>query len=141
MTAATHPDESRIAAVVERLLRPGGSEKLTAERDAAALATRHAQARAAIAAIAPQRAAAARAWPGELAKLRAAVDALLAANAALRTISDLDSDLYDQQDRLRGSASLNEPIPPRFAGGLDVDHLGFALRDLEQLGRATLATR
>jgi hypothetical protein len=141
VTATAHIDESKIAALVERLVRPGGREQLNAERDAAALAARQAEAREAIAAIAPQRDRTAKAWPGQLSKVRAAVDALVAANAALRAISETDSELYNEQDRLRMSAELREPLDPRFAGALDVDHLVRALRDLEALGRQTLASR
>jgi hypothetical protein len=141
MTATAHIDESKIAALVERLVRPGGREKIADERAAAALAARHAQAREAIAAITPQRQQAAKAWPGQLSKVRAAVDALVTANAALRAVSDADSDLYNEQDRIRTSVALNEAIDPRLIGALDVDHLLRALRDLEQLGRQTLAAR
>jgi len=138
-TAKPTTQDTGAIAMIERLLTPGGREELVAEREAEALAARQAEARAAIAAIGGERIAGAKAWRAQIAKVRAAFNALRTANAELVAITDADSAAYQEQDRIRFSAGLDDKLDARLLANLgDLTYLAGALVELEQQGRAAI---
>jgi hypothetical protein len=139
LTLSTPTNTSRITAIVEGLLSQGGRERIIAEREAERQAARQAEARAAIAAIAPKRAAVVKAWLAQLATVRTAMKQLLETNARLSELAEADSDLYNQQDRIRFSASVPDPLGARALGALQpLDYLTLALAEVEDQARRAL---
>jgi hypothetical protein len=139
VTVSSTTDTSKIAKIVEGILARESREDLVAARAAEELAERQAAARTAIAAISPERSRVARAWFAQVAKTRTLLDDLLAANATLREIAEADDALYSEQDRLRFSASVPDPLVPRVPGALPpFDHLSRALAESEDQARRAL---
>lgn len=132
-------DTSRLARMVERLIAQGGREQLAAEQALERQAASHAEARAAIATFDPRRAATAKAWLTQVATVRTAVKQLLEASARLTELAEADSDLYLEQDRIRFSAGITDPLRPRALSTIGlVDNLPVALDELEAQARRHL---